>query len=143
MTSNQLKCISVQDICYHFESRINVTKQLQRSIVVANFHKAVRSRPLKSFNLPLKFYVKRKASCYITQVSLKTAFAAPILETVESQCQARSNDFWLVFHGLLLWPFLGFFGPLLLHIWSNIAEVFTKDSILVYRDTILFKNLEF
>ena len=28
------------------------------------------------------------------------------------------------------------FGPLLLHIWSNMAEVFTRDSLIVYLNTV-------
>ena len=39
------------------------------------------------------------------------------------------------------WSFFGGgwgreFGPLLLHIWSNMAEVFTRDSLIVYLNTV-------
>ena len=39
------------------------------------------------------------------------------------------------------WSFFGGgwgreFGPFLLHIWSNMAEVFTRDSLIVYLNTV-------
>ena len=39
----------------------------------------------------------------------------------------------------LKWPFLGSFGPLLPQIWSEFAEIFTKDKRRVWA---IFENLK-